>query len=83
LRRAYPAYPYHPGVLISNRAAIGAGRLLHWRQLVIRYAVLHQRAYGTRSIAMLLEILRIAAAFGLAGIFIAFWYWFMDSTGTF
>jgi hypothetical protein len=32
---------------------------------------------------MLLEILRVAAAFGLAGFFVVCWYWFMDSTGTF
>jgi hypothetical protein len=32
---------------------------------------------------MLLEILRIGAAFGLAAIFVACLYWFMDSVGTF
>jgi len=32
---------------------------------------------------MLLEILRLAAGFGLAGLIVAFWYWFMDSVGTF
>jgi hypothetical protein len=32
---------------------------------------------------MLLDLLRLAAAFGLAGVIIVFWYWFMDSVGTF
>ena len=32
---------------------------------------------------MLLEILRLAAAFGTVGLIIAFWYWFMKSVGTF
>lgn len=32
---------------------------------------------------MLLDILRLAAAFGSMGLIIAFWYWFMDSVGTF
>jgi hypothetical protein len=32
---------------------------------------------------MLLESLRLAAAFGGMGLIIAFWYWFMDSVGTF
>jgi hypothetical protein len=32
---------------------------------------------------MLLEILRLAAAFGAMGLIILFWYWFMESVGTF
>jgi hypothetical protein len=32
---------------------------------------------------MLLEILRLTAGFGLAGGIVVFWYWFMDSVGTF
>ena len=32
---------------------------------------------------MLLELLRIGAAFGLAAVFVVCWYWFMDSVGTF
>jgi hypothetical protein len=32
---------------------------------------------------MLEEILRLAAGFGLAGLMIVAWYWFMDSVGTF
>ena len=31
----------------------------------------------------LLEILRLAFAFGVAGVIIWFWYWFMESVGTF
>jgi hypothetical protein len=34
-------------------------------------------------IAMVLEILRLGAAFGAMGLIIWFWYWFMDSVGTF
>jgi hypothetical protein len=34
-------------------------------------------------ILMLLEILRLGVAFGTMGLIIAFWYWFMDSVGTF
>lgn len=32
---------------------------------------------------MLLEILRLGAAFGVMGLIIRFWYWFMESVGTF
>ena len=32
---------------------------------------------------MLEEILRLAVGFGLAGLLIVFWYWLMDSIGTF
>jgi hypothetical protein len=32
---------------------------------------------------MLLEILRIGFAFGAMGLIIWFWYWFMESVGTF
>ena len=32
---------------------------------------------------MWLDILRIAAAFGAVALIIAFWYWLMDSIGTF
>jgi hypothetical protein len=32
---------------------------------------------------MLLEVLRLAAAFGTMGLIIRFWYWFMESVGTF
>jgi hypothetical protein len=32
---------------------------------------------------MLLEVLRLGVAFGSMGLFIWFWYWFMDSVGTF
>lgn len=32
---------------------------------------------------MLLEILRLGVAFGAMGLIIWFWYWFMDSLGTF
>jgi hypothetical protein len=32
---------------------------------------------------MLLDILRLAAAFGVMGLIIYFWYWFMESVGTF
>ena len=32
---------------------------------------------------MLLEILRLGAAFGAMGLLIVFWYWLMDSIGTF
>ena len=32
---------------------------------------------------MLLEILRLGAAFGAMGFVIRFWYWFMESVGTF
>lgn len=32
---------------------------------------------------MLLEILRLGAAFGAMGLIIWFWYWFMESVGTF
>lgn len=32
---------------------------------------------------MLLDILRLAFAFGLIALIVAFWYWLMDSLGTF
>ncbi len=32
---------------------------------------------------MLLEILRLGYAFASVGLVIWFWYWFMESTGTF
>jgi hypothetical protein len=32
---------------------------------------------------MLLEVLRLGAAFGAMGLVIRFWYWFMESVGTF
>lgn len=32
---------------------------------------------------MLLEIVRLGAAFAAAGVIIAFWYWFMKSVGPF
>jgi hypothetical protein len=32
---------------------------------------------------MWLDILRLAAAFGVVALIIAFWYWLMDSIGTF
>ena len=32
---------------------------------------------------MLLVILRIVVAFGAVGLIIGFWYWLMDSIGTF
>jgi len=32
---------------------------------------------------MLLDILRLAVAFGAIGLIVAFWYWLMDSIGTF
>lgn len=32
---------------------------------------------------MLLEIVRLGAAFGIMGLIIYFWYWFMESVGTF
>jgi len=32
---------------------------------------------------MLLEILRIGFAFGVMALIIRFWYWFMESLGTF
>lgn len=32
---------------------------------------------------MFLEILRLGAAFGSMGLIIRFWYWFMESVGTF
>ena len=32
---------------------------------------------------MLLDILRLAVAFGATGLVIRFWYWFMESLGTF
>ena len=32
---------------------------------------------------MLLDILRLAVAFGTMGLIIYFWYWFMESVGTF
>lgn len=32
---------------------------------------------------MLLEILRLAAAFGAVGLIVWFWYWLFDNTGTF
>jgi hypothetical protein len=30
-----------------------------------------------------LEILRLTFAFGVCGLVICFWYWFMESVGTF
>jgi hypothetical protein len=32
---------------------------------------------------MLLDILRLGAAFGSVGLIVGFWYWLMDSIGTF
>ena len=32
---------------------------------------------------MVLEVLRLGFAFGAMGLIIWFWYWFMDSLGTF
>jgi hypothetical protein len=32
---------------------------------------------------MLLDTLRLIVAFGGVAVIVAFWYWFMDSTGTF
>jgi hypothetical protein len=32
---------------------------------------------------MLLDLLRLAVAFGAVALFVAFWYWLMDSIGTF
>jgi hypothetical protein len=32
---------------------------------------------------MLLEILRLTVAFGAVAIIVVFWYWLMDSIGTF
>ncbi len=32
---------------------------------------------------MLLDILRLVLAFGSVALIVAFWYWLMDSTGTF
>jgi hypothetical protein len=32
---------------------------------------------------MLLEIVRLGGAFGAMGLIIWFWYWFMESVGTF
>jgi len=32
---------------------------------------------------VLLEILRLGAGFAIAGLVTWFWYWFMDSLGTF
>jgi len=32
---------------------------------------------------MLLDILRLTVAFGSVALMVAFWYWFMDSVGTF
>jgi hypothetical protein len=32
---------------------------------------------------MLLDMLRLGVAFGGVVVLVAFWYWFMDSTGTF
>jgi len=32
---------------------------------------------------MLLEVLRLGAAFAAMGLIIRFWYWFMESVGTF
>lgn len=32
---------------------------------------------------MLLDILRLAVAFGTVGLIVLFWYWLMDSIGTF
>lgn len=32
---------------------------------------------------MLLDILRLAFAFGLIALIVAFWYWLMDVLGTF
>jgi len=32
---------------------------------------------------MLLEILRLTVAFGSVAVIVAFWYWLMDSIGTF
>jgi hypothetical protein len=32
---------------------------------------------------MLVDILRLGAAFGSMGLIIWFWYWFMKSVGTF
>lgn len=32
---------------------------------------------------MLIDLMRLALAFGTVGLIIAFWYWLMDSLGTF
>lgn len=32
---------------------------------------------------MLLDILRLAVTFGAVALLVAFWYWLMDSFGTF
>ena len=32
---------------------------------------------------MLLDLLRLAVAFGAVVLLVAFWYWLMDSIGTF
>jgi hypothetical protein len=32
---------------------------------------------------MLLDILRLAVAFGTVALIVVFWYWLMDSIGTF
>jgi hypothetical protein len=39
--------------------------------------------YPKGGVAVLLEILRIGFAFGAMGLIIWFWYWFMESLGTF
>ena len=37
----------------------------------------------TKGFGMFLDCLRIGVAFGSTALFVGFWYWLMDSMGTF
>jgi hypothetical protein len=63
--------------------------------LILRYETLYtidafaralpprQRRRGSEDLAMALDLLRLVAAFGGVVLLVAFWYWLMDSIGTF
>jgi len=42
-----------------------------------------ERVGRARSFAMVLDLLRLAVAFGGVALMVAFWYWLMESIGTF
>ena len=62
-------------------STLGGGTSEAW--LVNDLEVADSQIKPEKETPMLLELLRIGAAFGLAALFVVCWYWFMDSVGTF
>jgi hypothetical protein len=60
-------------------AAVGPEWLCPSTRLAKSFSLEFQRGVA----AMLLDILRLALAFGVVVLVIGFWYWVMDTLGTF